>query len=131
MQMFRFEVKHVSGMGARSPPRGGAAVGAANQQFLADSDEEAADDRQADANAEAQPSQKASKKRKVSPKLTNGDGALRVGQIIESSAFQIQIAMQWMRSCGRCIALLVFSNTRAHLFFTQAAAHYCQAYISN
>lgn len=56
----------MSGMGGRSPPRGGAAVGAANQQFLADSDEEAADDRQADANDEAQPSQRASKKRKVS-----------------------------------------------------------------
>ena len=52
-------------MGGRSPPRGGAAVGAANQQFLAGSDEEA-DDRQGGTNAEPQPDQKASKKRKVS-----------------------------------------------------------------
>ena len=64
-KLCRFEVKHVSGMGGRSPPRGGAAVGAANQQFLAGSDEEADEDRQAGANAEAQPDQKASKKRKV------------------------------------------------------------------
>ena len=55
-------MKHVSGMGGRSPPRGGAAVGAANQQFLADSDEDA---RQGGADAEAQPDPKASKKRKV------------------------------------------------------------------
>ncbi|KAL3144904.1 hypothetical protein ABBQ32_003414 [Trebouxia sp. C0010 RCD-2024] len=61
-QQERFEVKHVSGMGGRSPPRGGAAVGAANQQFLADSDE---DNRQAGANAETQPDPKASKKRKL------------------------------------------------------------------
>ena len=52
-------------MGGRSPPRGGAAVGAANQQFLTGSDEEADDDREAGANAEPQPDQKASKKRKV------------------------------------------------------------------
>lgn len=55
----------MSGMGGRSPPRGGAAVGAANQQFLAGSDEEADDDRQGGTDAEPQPDQKASKKRKV------------------------------------------------------------------
>lgn len=58
-------MKHVSGMGGRSPPRGGAAVGAANQQFLAGSDEEADNDREAGTNAEPQPNQKTSKKRKV------------------------------------------------------------------
>ncbi len=61
----RFEVKHVSGMGGRSPPRGGAAAGAANQQFLADSDEEATDERDVDANTESDSNQKASKRRKV------------------------------------------------------------------
>ena len=55
----------MSGMGGRSPPRGGAILGAANQQFLADSDEEAADDRQPDANAETDTGQKASKRQKV------------------------------------------------------------------
>ena len=68
---FRFEVKHVSGMGGRSPPRGGAAAGAAIQQFLADSEEEATDDRQAGATAEAQAIQTTSKKRKV-PFKNNG-----------------------------------------------------------
>lgn len=52
-------------MGGRSPPRGGAAVDAANQQLLVDSDEEAADDRQAGTNAEVDNTQKASKRRKV------------------------------------------------------------------
>ena len=61
----RFEVKHVSGMGGRSPPRGGAAVDAANQQLLVDSEEEPADDTQAGANPEADISQRASKRRKV------------------------------------------------------------------
>ena len=61
----RFEVKHVSGMGGRSPPRGGAAVGAANQLFLTGSDEEADDDREAGTNAEPQADQKASRKCKV------------------------------------------------------------------
>ncbi len=55
----------MSGMGGRSPPRGGAAVDAANQQLLVDSDEEAADDRQAGTNAEADNTQKATKRRKV------------------------------------------------------------------
>lgn len=64
-QLERFEVKHVSGMGGRSPPRGGAAVDAANQQLLVGSDEEAADDRQGGTNAEADNMQKASKRRKL------------------------------------------------------------------
>ena len=68
----RFEVKHVSGMGGRSPPRGGAAVSAPNQQFLADSDQEAADDRQADANTGTDNSQRASKRRKVQVNLSLG-----------------------------------------------------------
>jgi len=77
----------VSGMGGRSPPRGGAAVDAANQQLLVDSDQEAADDRQAGTNAEADNSQKASKRRKVctvfkSPNI----------HILDSSGFDSSIA---------------------------------------
>ncbi len=77
----------MSGMGGRSPPRGGAAVDAANQQLLVDSDQEAADDRQAGTNAEADNSQKASKRRKVctvfkSPNI----------HILDSSGFDSSIA---------------------------------------
>lgn len=64
-QQDRFEVKHVSGMGGRSPPRGGAAVGAANQQFLAESEDEDDNDRQQGADDEPEASQKASKRQKL------------------------------------------------------------------
>lgn len=64
-QLERFEVKHVSGMGGRSPPRGGVAVDAANQQLLVDSEEEPADDTQAGAITEADISHRASKRRKL------------------------------------------------------------------
>ena len=36
----RFEVKHVSGLGNRSPPRGGGEGGAANQQILVSSSDD-------------------------------------------------------------------------------------------
>lgn len=36
----RYEVKHISGTGRRSPPRGGVDPSAQNQQLLADDDDE-------------------------------------------------------------------------------------------
>ena len=38
--MCRFEIKHVSGLGHQSPPRGGGQGGAANQQILVSGSEE-------------------------------------------------------------------------------------------
>lgn len=44
-------MKHVSGMGGRSPPRGGADTAAANQMFLTGSDDEPDRDEQTGAEA--------------------------------------------------------------------------------
>ena len=38
--LFRFKIKHVSGLGNRSPPRGGGEGGAANQQILVSSSDD-------------------------------------------------------------------------------------------
>lgn len=59
-------MKHVSGMGGRSPPRGGADVSAANQMFLTGSDDEPEQDTQGGAEVPDDTSlQKPSKRQKV------------------------------------------------------------------
>ena len=67
----RFEVKHVSGMGGRSPPRGGADAAAANQLFLTGSDDEVDHDEQGGAGIlDDDELQKPSKRQKVGQSRT-------------------------------------------------------------